>query len=129
MRGLILAAGAFLAASPAWGQTANNPAFMRMQQGGSIVSGQVTCSTSTEVYAGNGDARAITVSAADSNGVYVCLKTGTTATPIPCTAANASAYLGTAGQSVTFDRSVKGVSVYCLKSGGTNALVNYAVEK
>lgn len=133
MRRLIAALGAVLATAPgALAQTANNPTFTREQQGASIVSGQITCgASSTEVYAGNGDARAITLSAADSQGVYICLKTATVspATPIPCAAAGASAYLGTAGQSVKFDRSVRSVSVYCLRAGGTNALLNYTVEK
>jgi hypothetical protein len=69
MRGFILAAGLGLAAAPAWAQTANNPTFTREQQGGSVVTGQVSCgSTSTTVYAGNGDARAIRISAVDTNG-------------------------------------------------------------
>lgn len=132
MRSLIVAAGLVLAATAASAQTANNPTFTREQQGATITSGQITCaSTSTEIYAGNGDARAVTVSAADGNGVYVCLKTGVAApaTPIPCTAANASAYLGTAGQSIKFDRAVRSVSVYCLRSGGSDAKVNYTVER
>ena len=132
MRGLILAAGALLAASPAWGQTANNPTFTREQQGASIVSGQITCaSTSTSVYAGNGDARAIVISAADANGAYVCVQTGSVspATPVPCTAATARAYLGAAGQNVTFDRSVKSVSVSCLRGASTDAKINYIVQK
>lgn len=123
---------ATLVASPAAAQTANNPTFTREQQGGTIVSGQVTCTnSSTEVYAGNGDARSITLSAADANGVYICLKTGVAspATPVPCTAAGASAFLGAAGQWVKFNRSVKSVSVYCLRSGGSNALINYTVER
>lgn len=132
MRGLILAAGTLLAASPAWGQTANNPTFTREQQGASIVSGQITCAaTSTTVYAGNGDARAITVSAADANGVYVCVQTGTSspATPAPCTAATASAYLGAAGQNLSFDRSVKNVSVSCVRAASSDAKINFIVQK
>jgi hypothetical protein len=132
MRGFIWAAGLVLAASPAWGQTANNPTFTREQQGGSVVSGQITCaSTSTSVYAGNGDARAIVISAADANGVYVCVQTGVSApaTPAPCTAATASVYLGAAGQNVVFDRSVKGVSVSCLRSAASDAKINYIVQK
>ena len=130
MRGFILAAGLVLAAAPAWGQTANNPTFTREQQGASIVSGQVTCAaTSTSVYAGNGDARAIRVSAADDNDVYICVATGSVATPVPCTALTASAVLGTAGQSISFDRSVKSVSVTCLRAGGSDAKIQYIVEK
>lgn len=130
MRGYILAAGLVLAAAPAWAQTANNPYFTREQQGGSVVSGQVTCAaTSTSVYAGNGDARSIRISAADDNDVYICLAAGTGATPVPCTDVTASAFLGAAGQSISFDRSVKNVSVACLRAGGSDAKIHYVVEK
>jgi len=132
MRGLIAAAGLILAASPAWAQTANAPYFMRMQQGATIVAGQITCgSTSTSVYAGDGDVRAIRISAADANGVNICVQTGATtpATPVPCTAALAGAYLAAAGQSISFDRSVKSVSVSCLRGGATDAVIKYIVEK
>lgn len=132
MRGFILAAGLLLAAAPAWAQTANNPYFTREQQGGSVVSGQVTCaSTSTSVYTGNGDARGIVISAADANGVYICVQTGVSspATPAPCTAVTASGFLGAAGQNITFDRSVKSVSVSCLRSAASDAKINYIVQK
>lgn len=133
MRGFILAAGLVLAAAPAWAQTANNPTFTREQQGGSVVTGQVSCgSTSTTVYAGNGDARAIRISAVDTNGAFICVQTGvsTPATPAPCASGVAAAFLAAAGQSISFDRSVKGVSVSCIRqSATTDAKIQYIIEK